>query len=258
MKMNNNATLGSAGARRDGDLCENALVPMTQANEHAGLLLEAEGLSRRNERDGGWLFSGLTLGVAPGERLALVGPTGSGKSLLLRALALLDPADEGELRWRGRPVPDARVPAFRHHVIYLHQRPAFREGSVEEVMRFPFSLREHRGARFDRDGTVARLEDLGWGASFLDKPVRYLSGGESQVVALLRAVQLDPEVFLLDEPTAALDAAATDRVERLVGSWLEAGAGERACIWVSHDRGQAARMSDRVLSLRSGRLEGER
>lgn len=230
---------------------------MTRTGEHADLLLEAEGLGRRNTRDGGWLFSGLSLRVAAGERLALVGPTGSGKSLLLRALALLDPVDEGELRWRGRPVPDARVPAYRHHVVYLHQRPAFREGSVEDVLRAPYSLREHRGARFEREAVAARLEDLGWDASFLDKPVGYLSGGESLVVALLRAVQLEPEVFLLDEPTAALDAAATDRVERLVGSWLEAGAGGRACIWVSHDRGQAGRMSDRVLSLRSGGLEAE-
>ena len=85
------------------------------------------------------------------------------------------------------------------------------------------------------------LTHLGRDESFLDKPVGELSGGESQLVALLRAVQLDPKVLLLDEPTASLDAEATAAVETLVADWQAESAGARAVVWVSHDTGQAER-----------------
>src|SRR5205807_6803377 len=136
-----------------------------------------------------------------------------------RALAWLDRLDEGEIRWRSQPLRGDLIPAYRSRVIYLHQRPALFEGTVEDNLRLPFSLKAHRAGRFDRARAVARLAGLGRDPSFLDKSHRDLSGGEAQITALVRALQLDPDVLLLDEPTAALDGTAARAVERLLEHW---------------------------------------
>jgi putative ABC transport system ATP-binding protein len=218
-------------------------------------LLEARGVGRRVPGGDGWLLREVTLGARPGERLALLGPSGAGKSLLLRALALLDPLDEGAVLWHGQPIADADVPAFRRQAIYLHQRPALFDGDVEANLREPFSLHAHREHVFDRDWVLGRLAALGRDDSFLARSQRDLSGGEAQIVALLRALQLAPSLLLLDEPTAALDQATAAAVERLVSDWLAERPDARALVWVSHDPSQAERMADRKALLRGGRLE---
>jgi len=214
-------------------------------------LLEARGIGRRAE-DGAWLLEDVSLAVAPGERVAVVGSSGAGKSLLLRALARLDPIQAGEVLWRGQPVVAEEVPGFRARAIYLHQRAVLFEGSVEENIRVPLSLAIHSGREWDEGRAAARLESLGREPRFLDKPARDLSGGEAQIVAFLRAIQLDPEVLLLDEPTAALDQDAVRSIEGLVRSW-HAERGGRGLVWVGHDREQAGRMADREVRLDAGR-----
>ena len=201
------------------------------------------------------LLRDVSLSVAPGVQRALVGPSGSGKTLLLRALAMLDPVDAGEIRWRGTVVKGNQVPSFRARVIYLHQRPALTEGTVETNLRRPFELRVHRDKRFDRPRMIARLESLGRSERFLSQHERDLSGGEAQLTALLRAIQLDPDVLLLDEPTAALDREATEMVETLVGQWISQQPSSRATVWVTHDRDQARRVSTSLVAIRDGRLQ---
>jgi putative ABC transport system ATP-binding protein len=199
----------------------------------------------------------ISLTLDPGERLAIRGPSGSGKTLLLRALALLDPLDAGGVVWSGKPLRGDAIPDYRRHVIYLHQRPALFEGTVETSLREPFALRVHRSRAFDRGRVLQLLEDLGRDASFLDQAPRDLSGGEAQLVALLRAIQLEPSVLLLDEPTAALDPRSAQAVERLVDRWLAEAADRRALIWVSHDAAQGARMTHRSLIMNAGRIAAD-
>ena len=139
-------------------------------------------------------------------------------------------------------------------MIYLHQRPTLLEGSVEENLRYPFGLLAHRGKALDRQFVLEHLDRMGRAPSFLSKASRELSGGESQIVALLRAIQLDASVLLLDEPTASLDQAAARSVETLIDCWYQAGKGGRSFIWVSHDPAQTGRMAERHLVMRSGRL----
>jgi len=199
------------------------------------------------------LLDDVSLAVAPGERLAIVGPTGSGKTLLLRTLARLDPVDAGEIRWNGEPVLGNAVPRFRARVMYLHQRPALVEGTVEHNLRLPFTLRSRQHAAFSRDTVLKLLDDVGRDESFLRRSGRDLSGGEAQIVAVLRAVQLDPDVLLLDEPTAALDEASAASIEQLVHRWHEQSA-DRALIWVSHNPQQVQRIANRVVRMAGGQL----
>jgi putative ABC transport system ATP-binding protein len=217
-------------------------------------VVDARGIGRCDPKGGGWLIRGVSLALYPGERLAVLGPSGAGKTVLLRCLAMLDPLDEGTVRWQGHAVKGETVPTYRCRVIYLHQRPALLDGTVEDNLRLPFTLGSHRGRTFDQGRVVGLLERVGRDAAFLGKPGRDLSGGEGQLVALLRAVQLDPDVLLLDEPTASLDAAAARAVEGLVDQWYADGGG-RALVWVSHDRDQARRVTGRALQMRAGRLE---
>ena len=217
-------------------------------------LLEVRNLRRRHPAGTGWLLDGVSVQLHAGTRLALNGPSGAGKTLLLRALAMLDPVDEGELLWQGETIGRGGIPAFRGRTIYLHQRPALTGESVEAALRRPFRLKVHAEAQYDEPRIVAWLGRLGRTGGLLRQPTAELSGGERQIVALLRAIQFDPDVLLLDEPTAALDAEAAESVERLVAEWFEAGPAERALCWVSHDRQQALRMADSVLYLAAGRM----
>jgi len=214
-------------------------------------LLEAERITRRTP-EGETLLADVSLTVAAGERVGIEGPTGAGKSLLLRALSLLDPIEGGALEFRGSPLADGDVPAYRSRVAYLHQSPALVEGTVEENLRLPFALRVYRDRSFDRERAVELLGALGQEPSFLAKRREDLSGGERQVTALVRLLQLGPEVLLLDEPTASLDPASTTLAEELLVRWVEAG--ERAAVWVTHDPAQADRVATRWMRLAGGRL----
>jgi putative ABC transport system ATP-binding protein len=217
-------------------------------------LLEAKDLRRRHPDGKQWLLDHVSLGIDATDRWSLAGPSGSGKTLLLRALAMLDPLDGGQLRWQGRPLRHDRIPCFRSATIYLHQRASLLEENVETALRRPFSLAVHRRRQFDRERIVAWLERLGRDHAFLQKNAADLSGGEIQIVALLRALQLDPTILLLDEPTAALDSPAAAAVEQLLGDWVGQSADGRAFVWVTHDADQAQRVGQRILAMREGRL----
>ncbi len=218
-------------------------------------LVSADRLMRLHPNRERRLLDGASIAIRPGDRLAVAGPSGAGKTLLLRALALLDAIDGGEVRWKGQGISHDAVPGYRRHVVYLHQRPALLAETVEQALRRPFSLRVHGKARFDRSRIEQWLDDLGRDRTFFDKPVRNLSGGEMQLVALLRAIQLDPSVLLLDEPTAALDPASSTAVEALIDRWIEADHDARAIVWVSHDADQTGRIAHRMLHMNAGRLE---
>jgi putative ABC transport system ATP-binding protein len=216
-------------------------------------LLQAENIGRRHPDGRAWLLDGVSLRIEPGDRLAMIGPSGAGKTLLLRALARLDPLDQGTILFKGQAVAHDAIPRFRSHVIYLHQRAALIEETVEAALRRPLALKIHRPRRFDRDRVLRWLACLGREADFLTKKVAELSGGEIQITALARALQLDPSVLLLDEPTAALDGPTASAVERLIADWLDESR-ERAMIWVSHNEAQAGRIGRAIIHMAAGRL----
>lgn len=213
-------------------------------------ILSARNLSKRLAESGRTLFEGLDFHLSAGERVAIIGPSGSGKSTLLRILAMLDVADSGEIIFDGQKVQAADVPQYRRTVAYVAQRPAFIPGTVRSNLRLPFELNASTEA-YDETAATELLGSLQRDASFLDQDTSGLSGGERQIVSITRALMLSPRALLLDEPTAALDATISLQVERLIESW-HARSPRHACLWVSHDEGQIARVVDRLFQVTPG------
>ena len=218
-------------------------------------LLQTRALTRMDERRQVPLLRATDFTLNRADRVSITGASGSGKSVFLRALALLDAPTSGQILWNDQPIANAEIPHYRSHISYLSQRPALIEGTVEDNLRFPFSLKTLRKRTFDLQAVTTLLGHAGKSSGFLAKNAGDLSGGEAQVVSLIRTLQLNPEVLLLDEPTAALDPASSREVEALIDAWFAAD-NDRACIWVSHDPDQAQRMSDIHLHMDAGVLDG--
>jgi ABC-type iron transport system FetAB ATPase subunit len=188
------------------------------------------------------LHGGLTLNfeLAAGECLVVTGPSGSGKTLLLRALADLDPVS-GNIFLNGHERQDFGGPEWRSRVRYFAAEP----GWWEETPRPHFSA-----AKDDRPA----LEELGLTEPLLDRPIRELSTGERQRLAILRGLADDPDILLFDEPTSALDADARGRVELLISRALQH---DKCVILVSHDEAQAKRLATRRLVLQGKKARFE-
>lgn len=190
------------------------------------------------------------LDVLPGEVLAVLGPNGSGKSTLLDVVAGLLAPSRGEVTWRERSLSTASghlVPPSARRVGLLGQDPLlFPHLSVRENVAFGLRARREERALERADVWLERLEV---GALASRRP-RQLSGGQAARVAIARALASEPEVLLLDEPLAALDAAAAPELRHVLGEILrETGV---TTVLVSHAVLDAALLADRVAVLREG------
>lgn len=219
-------------------------------------ILESRDAGRRADGDN-WLFRHIHLQLWPGECLALMGPSGAGKSLLLRTLSLLDCLDEGEVLWHNASVPGHRIPEFRGRIIYLQQHAFTVEGNVEDNLRIPFSFRTHKRNTWSRQRVLSMLSVAGQSDTFLQRKHQDLSGGEKQLVAFVRILQLDPDAMLLDEPTSAMDETMKLNFEQLVHTWRAQQPEQRALVWVSHDLRQLQRQATRQIKLENGHVVAE-
>jgi putative ABC transport system ATP-binding protein len=188
------------------------------------------------------VLHGVTLSIPTGST-ALLGPSGSGKSTLLRLLNRLADPDEGVVRFHGTDVRELDVLELRRRVGLVPQLPAPVPGTVADNVQFGPRL---EGREVDPEPPVRQA---GLDSSFLDRDASRLSVGEQQRVMLARTLALEPEVLLLDEPTASLDAAAKDAVEQALRQLRGV-----SFVLVTHDAQQADRLTERTIRLHEGRV----
>jgi ABC-type sulfate/molybdate transport systems ATPase subunit len=177
---------------------------------------------------------------------AVLGPSGSGKSTLLRLLDRLADPDSGVVRFRGEDVRSLDPLALRRRAALVPQLPAPLPGTVAENVRYGPGL-------VGREADPAPLLEMaGLDGGFAERDAARLSVGEQQRVMLARALALEPEVLLLDEPTAALDEQAKEGVERTLADLR--GTARLSLVVVTHEAAQAQRLADRVVRLAEGRV----
>ena len=189
----------------------------------------------RVDGDEGPIVSGFSARIPAEGLTAIVGPSGAGKTTLLRLLNRLDDPDGGAVLLDGSDVRSYDVLALRRRVQFVGQVP----------VTFPGTVADNLGD-LGGDRAAALLGRVGLSPTLLTREADRLSVGEAQRMCLARALGLRPEVLVLDEPTAALDAASKDEVERLVRTLADDGL---TVVMVTHDQRQA-QLADRVVEVR--------
>ena len=193
------------------------------------------------------LLSGINLHIAPGETAALLGPSGSGKSSLLKIIAGLEPADAGSVHWDGHDISQ-QPPERRRMALMFQDFALFGHLNVQDNVAF--GLIEQRVPKAAaRARALALLADFGL-QGFATRRVFSLSGGEQQRVALARALITAPQVLLLDEPFSALDADLRVALRQEFSQRIAAGG--MAALLVTHDEAEARAMAARGWRLAAG------
>ncbi|HET8620144.1 MAG TPA: ATP-binding cassette domain-containing protein, partial [Acidimicrobiales bacterium] len=213
--------------------------------------LDARGLTKRFGRL--TVLRDVSLRIGPGEVVALVGENGAGKSTLVSCLARIIEPEEGDVRVDGGPLPSTPDQVRRAGLEVLWQDHGLCDDL--DVVANVFLGREPGRwmiAESDmREGTASVLRRVGADTLPLDRPVRGLSRGQRQLVALARALWSEPRLLLLDEPTASLGVIETRRVREVIRQRRDAGAG---ILLVTHDLDLVFALADRVVVLRDGRV----
>ena len=194
------------------------------------------------------LVDDISVEVKSGEVLAVVGPSGSGKSSFLRLLNRLDEPTSGTVFVEDIDYHQIPPRQLRRKVGMVTQRAFLFPGTVYENVSFG---PQQRGEEFSKAGAEELLIKVGLGG-YAARDVANLSGGEAQRVSLARALANAPIVLLLDEPTSALDEQAKAEVESLIQNIIRET--HLTCIVVTHDIAQAGRMANRVMTLEHGRV----
>lgn len=194
------------------------------------------------------LVEDVSIEVPRGDVLAIVGPSGSGKSSFLRMLNRLDEPTRGDVYLDGQNTREMSPRRLRQRVGMVMQSANLFPGTVADNLRYGPA---QRGETVTDEALEALLEQVGLGG-YGSRDINHLSGGEAQRVSLARTLANKPDVLLLDEPTSALDDAAEEEVEALLCRVMDHE--HLTCLMVTHDMDQAARMANRVMMMKEGRL----
>lgn len=190
-------------------------------------------------------LKGLSLDITH-RSLGLIGKSGSGKTTLLRILSGLQSQTSGNLFFNGDKVDGGNVQDLRQKATMIFQNPSFMNGDVRTNLAYGLRIRgvpeELIDEKVDKVLNIVSLTDFG------DRDARSLSGGEQQRIAVARALMLDPEVMLLDEPTSNLDPINS----RIITDILISESHSRTIIIASHDLDQVKRIAEHVIFLEEG------
>lgn len=198
------------------------------------------------------ILKNINLKIDKGEALALIGPTGAGKTTLLRLIDLIDMPTSGKVYFDGIDTAgSARVRlGVRRRIAFVLQKPIVFNMSVYDNIAYGLRWRGV-GESSLRQKVSSILEMVGLSAD-KNRNARILSGGEAQRVAIARAIAIEPEVLLLDEPTANLDPISASKIEELITSIIQHHA--TTIIMATHDMSQGQRLADRIGVLMNGEI----
>ena len=204
------------------------------------------------QRNGRSILHNVNLAISSGEIICLLGPSGSGKSSLLRCLNRLTEPPKNTIFMDGQDIINLDVLRLRRQVGMVFQTPALFPGTVAGNVSYGPML-DKRPLSTNEIESLLHLADLP--ADYASRPVAELSGGEAQRVSLARALANKPQTLLLDEPTGALDPAARRHIgETILKLRNELGL---TVLWVTHYMEEVRQVADRVYLLLDGRIADE-
>lgn len=171
----------------------------------------------------------------------IFGESGSGKTTLLKTINMLIKPDSGDIRYDQKSILSLNAFEWRKRCILAKQSGFFFEKTPIETIRMPFFFKAHKDKKMDERKLFAMAEELNINKDILNKDSTNLSGGEKQRIAIIRAMLLEPEILLFDEPTSSLDEETQNRTFNLIKNYSK----NRICIIVSHSS-KAANFADRT------------
>lgn len=193
--------------------------------------------------------SNLSFKVSLGEITAIIGPSGAGKSSLLMLLNRLTDPLAGEIFYRDKEISSYPITELRRKIGMVFQSSSLFDGTVEDNLKYGPSL----VGKWQEKIGIELLEQVQLPKDYLKRDVEQLSGGEKQRVALARTLANDPEVYLLDEVTSALDLQSVELIEQLLVDLAKQK--NRGIVMVTHNLKQAERISDRTIFMSNGTIE---
>ena len=213
-------------------------------------LIEVVGLQQNyGERE---ILKNINISIDKGEVFALIGPTGAGKTTLLRLIDFLDLPISGKIYFDGIDVTESGRARFeaRRRMAFVLQKPIVFNTSVYDNIAYGLKWRgRNRGDIGQKVNNILELIGL---STYKNRNARTLSGGEAQRVAIARALVIEPEVLLLDEPTANLDPISTSKIEELISHIIHQY--DTTIIMATHDMSQGQRLADRIGVLLNGEI----
>ena len=195
-------------------------------------------------------LKGVSLNIERSEILAIIGPTGAGKTTLLRLIDQLDRPASGKVLFDGREVNPRLRTQVRRHISMVLQKPVVFDASVYDNVAYPLRVRKYDKKTIP-EKVNAMLKTVGLDG-YQKRNARTLSGGETQKVALARALITEPQVLLLDEPTANLDPVSLNSIEELILR-LNRDSG-MAIVLATHEMAQGQRLAHRIGVMMDGEL----
>ena len=215
------------------------------ANSQALISLKEVGYQINKQQ----ILSNISLNIYQGDSIAIVGPSGSGKSTLLKLIGSLLSPTEGNIYFNGIDLMQINPIEYRQSVSYFFQNAVLFDETVRDNLAFPAMIRQDS---FDEQRAIDSLEKVRLNASYLDKEIFELSGGEKQRIALVRNLMYMPSVLLLDEVTSSLDPTNRDIILNYVRQLnVENGI---PIIWITHNTDDT-QYFNRLLKIEGGLME---